>query len=192
MSFRIGRCKISVSFYFFAVLCICSLSDKNSVMLSGLLSACVHEAGHAAAIYLSGLSLSSLTINSAGFVMCVPGLERRRGICIITALSGSAANLLLFLISAPLSKSLAASSLSLCLLSLLPCEPFDGGIVLRTVLEKYTTEKKTDAILFTLTLLILLPLVCFGTYILIASRYNFSLLTLSMLIFTTICQRTLK
>ncbi len=192
MSFHIGGCKINISFYFFAVLCICSLCDRNGTTLSGLLAAAVHEAGHLAAIYFSGLSVKELTVNSAGLKMYVPNLDSRRSICIITALSGASANLLLFIISAFFSESLAVSSLILCLLSLLPCDPFDGGIVLRTILEKHLTEKSTDIIMLIVTLAILLPIVCIGTYILIASRYNFSLLILSILIFTTICQRTLK
>ena len=192
MSFNIGKCRINISFYFFAVLCICSLSDKNGIMLSGLIAALVHEAGHLAAICFSGISVRSLTVNSAGFKMEVPNLNSRCSVCIITALSGAAANLLLFAVTVGRSENLAVSSLVLCLLSLLPCEPFDGGIVLRTILEKYLTEKSTDIIMLIVTLAILLPIVCIGTYILITSRYNFSLLILSMLIFTTICQRTLK
>ena len=192
MSFNIGSCRITVSFYFFAVLCICSLSDRSSIMISGITAALVHEAGHLASIFFSGLSPKSLTVNSAGIRMYVPGLDARRGVCIITALSGAAANLLLFIVSVRWSESLAAASISLCILSLLPCEPFDGGIVLRAVLEKYLSEKHADRILLISTLLFLLPVICMGTYILISSRYNFSLLILSMLIFTTICQRTLK
>ncbi len=192
MSFKIGGCKITVSFFFFAVLCICSLADSSSVMLSGLLAALLHECGHLATVLFFGLRPQSVSVSSAGFVMHIPQLERNRKIHILTALSGGVTNLILFLLFFPLWKDFAAANLALCILSLLPCDPFDGGIIIRSVLEKYMPERKADHIMLLLTLTILVCLIIAGTMILFRSKYNLSLLTLSMLIFTTICQRTLK
>ncbi len=192
MSFKIGTCKVTVSFFFFILLCLCSLSDKSGVMLSGVFAAILHECAHLAAIFFFRLHPETLSITSAGLQMQVPYLTKNRRICIITAFSGAFFNLILFVLTLPFWEEFAAANLALCILNLLPCDPFDGGIILRAVLEKYLLEKKVDIILFVCTLVILIILVTLGTLILIKSRYNYSLLTLSMLIFTTICQRTLQ
>lgn len=192
MSFKIGNCNIKISFFFFALLCICSLSDKSGVMISGITAAFLHECAHLATIFLFRLRPKALSITSAGLQMQVPNLNENRTVCIITAASGAFANLLLFLLTFSRFEEFAAANLALCLLNLLPCDPFDGGIILRSILEKYLSEEKADIILFIFTLIFLAVLVVLGTHILIKSRYNYSLLTLSMLIFTTICQRTLQ
>ena len=192
MSFRIGGCKITVSFFFFAVLCICSMADFGYITLYGLLAAFLHEAGHLFSALLFGMKPDSVSVGSAGFVMHIPKLSTNRRALIITALSGGAVNFILFFLSVSFFKDFAAANLALCILSLLPCDPFDGGIIIRSIMEKYISERKADCIMLVLTLVFLAILVIFGVLVLLKSRYNFSLLTLSMLIFTTICQRTLK
>lgn len=192
MSFKIGNCKVTVSFFFFAVLCICSLADSKGIMLFGIIAAFLHECGHLISAFVFGLSPKALTVNSSGLKMYIPNLTTNRKACIIIAFSGAAANLVIFALSCPFLKGFAAANLGLCILSLLPCDPFDGGIILRSLIEFRCSEEKAEKILFFCTLIILILLVTFGTFILLRTKYNFSLLTLSMLIFTTICQRTLQ
>lgn len=192
MSFNIGKCRVTVSFFFFVLLCICSFSDKSGIMLMGIIAAALHECAHLATVLIFGLRPKSLSITSAGLQMEISELTKCRSICITIASAGVLLNLLLFAVSMPISKEFAAANFSLCLLNLLPCDPFDGGIILRTILEKYLSLRASDIILYTLTLFILAALVTFGTLILIKTRYNYSLLTLALLVFTTICQRTLQ
>ena len=54
MSFYIlrGRCRIRISFYFFALLCVLSLFDRRGVLLPGLVAALLHECGHLALMLL--------------------------------------------------------------------------------------------------------------------------------------------
>lgn len=192
MSFRIGNCKVTVSFFFFAVLCICSMSDFGHMTLYGMLAAFLHELGHLFTAFMFGLFPDSVSVGSAGFIMHIPELDVNRKVQILTALSGGAVNLVLFSVSAFFCREFAAANLALCILSLLPCDPFDGGIIIRSILEKFLSDRKADLIVLFLTILFLAVLVFFGVLVLLRSRYNFSLLILSMLIFTTICQRTLK
>ncbi len=161
-------------------------------MLSGIAAAFLHECAHIVAVLFSGLRPESLSVTSAGLQMQIPELTERRSICISIASAGVLFNLLLFAASMPFSKEFAAANLSLCLLNLLPCDPFDGGIILRTILEKHLSFRTSDIIIYALTVLILAVLVTFGTLVLIKTRYNYSLLTLALLVFTTICQRTLQ
>lgn len=192
MSFRLGNFKVNISFMFFSVLCICALSDKSCIMLYGITASVLHETGHLSAALISGLPPDSLTLDSSGFRMNIPNLSENRKKCLIISFAGALTNLLLFVSSYHLSEGFALSNLALFILSLLPCDPFDGGLIIRTVLERYLSPHISDKILFILTLIILSVLTAFGVLILFNSRYNFSLLTLSMLVFTTICQRTLK
>ncbi len=192
MSFRILGCRVNVSFYFFVLLCICAMADNKGIMLSGLAAALCHEAGHLASALMLKLRINAIEINSAGFRMYIPSLEHSRKNCITVALAGAFVNSVLFLCFLPIAENFAAANLALCIISLLPCEPLDGGLVLRTALEGVISEKSTDVILFIFTLIFLMALLCAGTLILLKSVYNYSLLTLSLLLFTTICQRALK
>ncbi len=192
MSFYIGKCKITLSFFFFAVLCICSLSDKNGIYLSGLLAAFIHECGHLLSAVFLKLTPSAVSATSAGLKMHIPYLDADNGKHIIIAVFGALFNIITFAVTFLFCPRFAAANLAICILSLLPADPFDGGRIVHLIIEKFLSQEKAELIMLILTLIVLIFVVTAGTYILIRSRYNFSLLVLSLLIFTTICQRTLK
>ncbi len=192
MSFKIKDCRITVSFYFFIVLCICSFADNSSIMYFGLLSALFHELGHILASLYFGLRPKALSFTSAGLIMNIPNIDSNKKAHIFIALAGCFTNFFIFLLSFCFFNAFAAANLTLCILNLLPCDPFDGGIVVRIILEKYLSERKAENAMIMLTLIFLTVLIVLGVYVLFRSKYNFSLLTISILIFITICQRTLK
>ena len=59
MSFLIknGKCRVKISFYFFALLCLAAFLDRGGVLLWGLFAALLHEGGHIVAMRLTAEGL---------------------------------------------------------------------------------------------------------------------------------------
>lgn len=100
-----------------------------------LLSAAVHEAGHAAVLCLFGGRLLSLRIGLLGAVMKVDTSRLSYGKELLGILAGPGANLLFaVLLSGGRSYVLMGANVVLCLFNLLPLPPLDGGKALELAL----------------------------------------------------------
>lgn len=188
MSLTFKGTRIEISFWFFAAISISSLFDQSGTLLAGLLAAAAHESGHILCIIASGSKIRTLKIRPLG-------CELSYGECTLAQealidLGGAAANLLAaaaaalsaLLIPEP-PYSLIAANLFLGATNLLPALPLDGGQALKLLLSQKSPQY-CDKLMSAISFIIAVPVLAFGILILIRSRYNFSLLTLGLWLFS--------
>ncbi|WP_305116482.1 hypothetical protein [Acutalibacter muris] len=72
------------------------------------------------------------------------------------------------------------ASFALALTHSLPIEPLDGGLALRYFLRGKYTYEKAEQISRMISTILLVPLAILGFSILLRTRYNYSLLALSI------------
>ena len=87
---------------------------------------------------------------------------------------------LFFFVLNPENQIAIQSNLALGILHLLPIEPLDGGLAVHAFLRGKIAAGKADKICLVLSITLLLPLSILGFLILLQTRYNFSLLALSI------------
>lgn len=101
----------------------------------------------------------------------------------VISLAGPLGNLALasvFFVLNPENQIAIQSNLALGILHLLPIEPLDGGLAVHAFLRGKIAAGKADKICLVLSITLLLPLSILGFLILLQTRYNFSLLALSI------------
>ena len=140
------RVRVNVSFYFFAVAAVIALSDKSGMLLMGLLSAGLHEAGHLTAmLLLPGHAPTEISLTPFGLkIRSSPLAEFADGNPAVLA-AGSGVNLALAAVFYALAHVISCStcpakfaSLNLVMgtVNLLPVETLDGGGLLRLLLRR--------------------------------------------------------
>ena len=188
MSFRIKGIRFDVSFYFFALLTAFFLLEPDSITACGALAAAVHESGHLAAMLaFRGCRVEQVRIGVCGLCITANMRGNQRGwipICV----AGAAANLLLTLITLPLlcfssgtfATAFASANMCIGIVNLMPVEPLDGGQLLRAILLRKTSPEQADKISFWVSIIFLTPFIIAGLWLLMKTRFNFSLLMLGL------------
>lgn len=183
MRLRIGGCRVTVSFWFFALLAICG-ATSGDVMLFGILAAALHEAGHIAAAYIcAGRLPASLEVTPFGLRMgAVPaGLSIRRELCVCA--SGIAANLTAataaFLLRGSYSR-FAAANICVAAVNAVAAEPLDGGSIARLLLGRTLSPERVERCMLTISAVSVFLLTLAGMLVLFESKRNFSLLALAL------------
>lgn len=179
--FFIHGCKVEVNFYFFAFLCIVSFFDKSGMLLFGVLSATLHELGHLAAmLLLPRQAPSEVRLTPFGIkIKNAPLAEFMDGSIAVLA-AGSAVNFLLSAVTLPFSPRLAAMNFVMGAMNLLPVEMLDGGGIARLLLCRMVSQRTAEQLVTALSLLVLSGMSLLGVYILFRTRYNFTLLGMSL------------
>lgn len=183
-AFKIGACRIQVDFTCFALLAFCCLFAGFSGSAFALLAAALHEAAHLTALFLFDAPPQTAALTALG-CRIVPNREKSLSVkaaCCVS-LAGPVCNLAVFALLLIFGKGttlFAAANLALGCLHLLPIEPLDGGLALRTALSASLGPKKAAQVTRILSAALLLPLSVLGFLVLLHTRYNFSLLALSL------------
>jgi stage IV sporulation protein FB len=181
MSFTINGCRITVSFYFVALLAVVLIYDPAGVAFAGILAAALHEAGHLVVMRIFRVKPSLIRFTPFG-------IDLVKSDCVVhsywhdalISLAGPGVNiavaLLLQLFSIKAEDPFLASNIALALFNLLPVEPLDGGQALYSVLcTKFSAEQAAKAVSI-LSFLTLMPLAAAGFLVLFRSPWNFTLL----------------
>ena len=188
MSFRIGKVRFDISYYFFALLTAFFIMEPDNTTACGALAAVLHEAGHLSVmLMLPGVHVERVSVNACGLRISARMIGLKKGWCAV-CIAGAAVNLLLsvvFLPAAILSGNrflsvFASSNLCVGILNLLPVEPLDGGQLLRAFLLRIASPEQADWICFPVSLITLVLLTCAGIWLLMNTRFNFSLLMLGL------------
>ncbi len=133
--------KIKFSFLLFNALIFIF---RESSLILGFYGACIiHEAGHIAAVYLTGGNVKSVEFSWMGIKMTAAAADTVKS-AVFVQLSGPAANLLAFLMIIAGGKNgyLAVFCLMEGILNLLPYRFLDGGTVLEILADASGGRKK--------------------------------------------------
>lgn len=184
LSFTAWGCRVRLGFSFFILLAFSNLfaGIQNGAYL--LLSVFLHEFCHLLAMLLCGRRPQEAAVSALGIRIQLgsgEGLTYSQSIAV--SLAGPMSNLLLALaawLACGVSSPLFLMNLTLEAMHLLPIEPLDGGLALKSLLSCFLEPEKAGKISFSLSILFLFPLAVLGFLILLQTRYNFSLLALSL------------
>ncbi len=193
MSFRVGGCRVSVSFLFTAVLAFLLFYDGRGASLSGLGAAACHEAGHLAAMGWVKSRPKELRFTPFGVELVRAGEEGgsyRQDMAV--SLSGPAANLLLCALCFLLGwrdSLFFQGNLLLAAMNLLPIESLDGGQAMYSALCPRLGPKRAGWTVQVVSFLLLLPLACFSFLLLLRSHYNISLLLVTLYLVCLLTKR---
>lgn len=188
MRFRVWGIRFEVSFYFFALLAAFFILEPDNITACGAIAAILHECGHLAAMLLvPGGHVERVSIGACGVRMTARLRGQFEG-WIPVCIAGAAVNLFLaalFMPIAMVTKShflsvFASANICLGAVNLLPVEPLDGGQLLRAVMLRCVRPETADNICFALSVITLIPVICAGLWLLMGTRFNFSLLILGM------------
>lgn len=184
LSFSLGRCRLELSFSCFALLAFCCLFAGFSGSAFLLLAVCLHESAHLAVLFFFRSPPKLARISALGCrIVLDPAKPLNCRKSTFVSLAGPAVNLFSFGCMALLEMyghPFAIGSLALGLFHSLPIEPLDGGMALRSFLSGHMETEKAEKIVFGISLFFLIPLSVLGFLILLRTRYNFSLLALSL------------
>lgn len=193
--------EIYLSFTVVALFSIFVLFDKSGNLICCFISAFCHEAGHIFTMCRLNLKPEKIKIS----LFDIKILDKNRNLCSYNAnlavvLSGSAANFLLFIIAvilflfikAEILLRFSAVNLFTGMFNLLPVSNLDGGQALYLLLIRRFSEKTTDRIIDFLTVLLILPTAVIGFIVLFRSKYNFSLLLISVYLLSALILRKSK
>lgn len=140
-----------------------------------------HEIGHLTAMAVLNSRISGLKIS----LFDIRILESSRDILsvkndLLITSAGPAVNILLFLVVYFINTNFALINLLISAFNLLPAASLDGGQLVYLLLSRKLSAKKSAFILDIITIVISIPLFIIGILVLLNSKYNFSLLFISL------------
>ena len=180
----IKGCRLTIRFSFFALLAFCCLFAGASSSAFLLLAVFLHEAAHLVAMCLFHAPPNSVSLSALGCRMILSKESSLGyGENVLVSLAGPFVNLLSFGVMALFDRQshvFALASLTLGVFHCLPIEPLDGGLALRAFLSCFLEAERAEKITFLFSLILLFPLTVLGFFILLRTRYNFTLLLMSL------------
>lgn len=181
MKIRLKKFNLSLSFSSIALLAFIVVSNFYTGYLLSFLSILIHESGHLIAMVLcsrspDGLEISAFDIRiikNQKYTLTLP-----ENIFITSA--GALMNFLCCLLFLHINETFAYVNLFIGLFNLLPASTLDGGQLLFLFLNRKLTPDLSCKIVDVVTIFISFPLFIVGILVLLNSKYNFSLLIISI------------
>lgn len=181
MTFTIRGCRVTVGFLFLAVLALFFTLDHSGIVPVGAACAALHEGAHLAVMGAVGEGPQEIRFTAFGIDIIKSGrVNRSYRHDILVSLSGPLANLaaaaLCYLAFRMQFVLFLAANLFLFALNILPVVPLDGGQALISLLCIHMEPEKAVKIVSVISFFVLVPLAAAGFFVLLRSRWNFSLL----------------
>ena len=195
LSFSLLGVRVKISFLLIALLALFAYCDKSGIMLLAISSALIHEMGHIVMAELLKLGVKELYFAPFGIRMILKTplsvAKSAKKIAVLSA--GCAVNLVLFAIFWLLEhKNAALVHLITAAFNILPAGTLDGGRILCEVLSLRLEADRAEKITDVISLLSAAVLFLLGSFVLIQSGYNFSLLLTSIYLAITVIIRQKK
>lgn len=181
ISFLFKNCRISISFFFIAVVTFLLLEDKSGTAVLAFTAAALHETGHLLLMYRFGVRASQIRFTPFGIDIekssCADRTYQRDA---LISLAGSGVNLAAALLFGVLQFSVfyrfVLINLFLALFNLLPIEPLDGGQAFYSILCTRFSADRSAKIVSIVSFVVLTPLAVVGFLLVFRSPGNYSLL----------------
>lgn len=188
IEFYIFGCTFTVSFPFLTIITVLLLVDENGTMIYGVLAALIHELGHIFAMIIKKskpkkISFRAFDIN----IVDNNRIKRSYSDDIFILIAGPLSNIV-FCIVLYFTYKLTGflwlirpmyENIFIAIFNILPIDTLDGGQILFNLLSRRLSIKTAIKFTLLISFMVLLPVSALGFYILIISKYNFSLLFLS-------------
>lgn len=179
MKFKLGSTLFEASFIAVALMSLVLVIDVTGNIAMCFLCAILHECGHIIAMRCFGIVPKSITLRLFDIVIKADSDKAFLPDLLIT-LSGPLTNIFLAVLFYFFCKPLCYVNLYIALFNLLPLDTFDGGRALSLILSRKFSIKSVRIILKILTFAFLVPIFLLGIQVLLYSKYNYSLLLISL------------
>lgn len=182
MDFRIGNTRITISFWFFAVISIFTATNANVLAFYFALPVIIHELGHVLALILCKAKIKSIKLSAFGMKIIKSDASLKLFQEITISLAGVLANLLvagvlyLHTFQSMRVMLLISANLAVALFNLLPVGDLDGGELARILSEYYLKPGLAYTLSLVFSFLALVPLFAASIYLIIAPDRNFTLM----------------
>lgn len=162
------------------------LFDPSGQTLATLIAAFLHECGHLAVIFLTGIGASEVRITPYGLEISTK--RRYRSFCeeLAVSVAGCVVNFITFFAfwrTTGLIESIAYASLVFGALNILPILSLDGGEGLRAFLSMLFSFKQAERLTKIISFFTLTALWCIAAYVFLFSGYNYSLFIMAVWLF---------
>lgn len=188
MSFRVGDLRLHIGYEPVAALTAAMLLDKENTVVFCILAAVLHELGHIVMMKALKVRLRAVSLRLFDVLMEADPPGSLAADVLIT-LGGPMSNFLFALLCAVLGMRLWMPHLVLGIFNLLPVEGLDGGHLLYIVLSRLLPPRPCEMISKILSFVFILPFLTAGIYILIRTRYNYTLLFVSLYLMAVLLLR---
>lgn len=188
MQFEFLGCTFTVSFPFLTIITLLLLVDNDGMIVYGVVAALIHELGHISAMMIK--KCRPQRINFRAFDINIIDKNRAKrhyndDVFILAA--GPLANIIFCALLCCIFKATGHiwllkpiyENLFIAAFNILPIESLDGGQIFFNLLSRKLSIKTAENFTVLASFMVLLPVAVLGFYILIVSKYNFSLLLLS-------------
>lgn len=181
MNFNIRGFKVTLTFPAVALIAFVVISNFATGYLLSFLAIFVHELGHIFAMMLckcvpDGLQISAFDIKIIRNHRFSIDFSKD----IIITVFGALFNFIFFLMFLYLNKTFAFVNLFVGIFNLLPTSNLDGGQLLFLFLNRKITANVSSKIVDGVTIALSCPMFILGILVLLNSKYNFSLLFISI------------
>ncbi len=167
------------SFLTVALMSAVLILDVSGKVFMCFLCAIIHECGHLFAMSLFLIKPKSVTLRLFDIVIDAD-IDKSFLADLVITLSGPILNFLTAIPFYFISYPMFVISVFIGAFNLLPLETFDGGHALKLMLSKKLNAVAVRRVLKILTFILLLPLFFVGILVLFYSKYNYSLLLISL------------
>lgn len=179
MKFKLGSTLFEASFIAVALMSLVLVIDVTGNIAMCFLCAILHECGHIIAMRCFGIVPKSITLRLFDIVIKADSDKAFLPDLLIT-LGGPMMNILLSVTAFFICKPLCYVNLYIAVFNLLPIDTFDGGRALSLILSRKFSIKSVRIVLKILTFTFLVPIFLLGIQVLLYSKYNYSLLLISL------------
>lgn len=179
MKFKVFSTLVDIPFLVVSVMSAVLIVDKSGNFALCFMCALIHECGHLFAMFCFKERPQCIRLRLFDFVI-VSNTDREVATDMIITLSGPVFNLLSAFFFYFVSRRFSVFNLVFGVFNLLPLLTFDGGHALMLFLYKKFRVKTTETIIKVLTFIFLIPAFCIGVLVLFYSKYNYSLLLISL------------
>ncbi len=179
MRFTLSKIEIAVGYEAVAALAMVLLLDHSGRTVSCLIAAALHESGHLLMMLLRSCHIRRITVRLFDVQILSDEPKSRRDDLLITAM-GVITNFLSAGIFSLFWRRLALSNLVIGVFNLLPIGSLDGGHLMRLLLSGRMSYRAVDRIEKILSFVFLIPFFFLGIFVLLRTKYNYSLLAVSL------------
>lgn len=181
----VNKIKLSIDYITISFICILLILCQDSRYITAILCTVCHEIGHLVVILKYGCEGVEVKINLFNISIS----DKLRGVRpykqdIAVICAGPIVNFIMFVIFGLINLffrcgffyNISAISGVLCVFNLLPIESTDGGQLLEIALSRILSPRTIRIVMTVLSVIFIIPLACLGFYVLLQSRYNYTLL----------------
>lgn len=186
-------CDFKIGIPFLSFITLILLLDRSGMIFWCLMAIFIHESGH-----IICMAVQKRKLRKIHFCLFDVKIESSADILrsykndMILMFSGPLANILVFLLLELVNitlknnciKLFSAENILIAIFNLLPINSLDGGQILSLFLKMYVNEVYVEKILNLTSIIFLVPIIILGMNVLLRSKYNFSLLLVSLYLLT--------